>query len=406
MGIIYVMLKFRKFVSFEFWRNLIKLYHLKGAFLVLIVFFSIFWQIGTYSSGISPSEEKQYQASSSFNQIVSNPVDAPLKTVELGFIKSGLEKPLAARLTSSLVACSFVLALYIVIKRLLGKFYAGMGVLLVMGIPLFQVLARSGSGSIAILVLLPLGLLIHDLTKRLSNPGSRHLALLSVIVAFFLYTPAAMWLAAPVALKNRKDIARVLKSSKNSRLMLAAVLLLVLLAPLLMAVITDFTQFREWLMLPSAWPGLNEILMRLLWFVPSVVFTSRDTGEFSVGSEPLIGIAILALVGTGLAATLMKGRELITRMLLIFSIGLVLYILNGRTEVLIALVPGLVILATMGIKYLFKEWKSVFPNNPIPKDFALVLISAVCILQAFFGYYVAHRVWPATDATKRLYVIK
>ncbi len=400
------MLKFRELYSFAFWRDFIKIYHLKGAFLVVVVFISIFWQIGTYSAGLSKSELTQYQASQSLNTIYENPVNAPYKLVEYGFIKLGLEKNLASRLPSAFVAVTFVLALYITVRKLLGRFYAGMCLFLLIGTPLFLILSRSGSGNNAILMIMTCGAALYLLTRRFSNPSYLLLLLVTLTLVTSFYVAGVLWYLLLFAFIYRNKISKHLTQIQRNRLILFSIVLLTLLAPLILALASSVTVFKEWLMLPAYMPAISEFAMRIIWYLPSIVIVTRDYSEFNVGTEPLINIALLAIVTIGLAASFMQGKELLSKLKLFIIISFLLYLLTGRFETLIVIVPVVVVLATTGLKYLYKEWKNVFPNNPIPKELAFFMISFVCILQAFYGFHVAHRVWPATTETKKLYVIK
>ncbi len=383
-----------------------KINHLRGAFLVAVVFFSIFWQIGTYSGGISQYEQSQFLASSSFSKIADNPVNAPYKMLELGYIQSGLEKPIAARLSSSTVAVLFVFAFYLLVKRLFGKFYAGMGIFLLIGIPLFLILARSGDGYIAVLSLLPIVLGLYILSKHHHNASHLRLVLLSLLVAILIYTPGAFWYLIPVVLVYRGYLLNVVKSISRSRLVLYTFLIVGLVIPLVLSLASDSTQLKQLLLLPESLPGIKEVLMGVVWFIPSILIMSRDTSLFIVGTAPLLDIAMVALMSLGVFALYKQGKTLITKIATAIAIGMVIFVISGQQRSLILIVAPLVVLAVSGLKFLYKEWKGVFPNNPIPRDFALLLISALCILQALYGFHVAHHVWPKTTLVKNNYMVK
>jgi hypothetical protein len=68
--------------------------------------------------------------------------------------------------------------------------------------------------------------------------------------------------------------------------------------------------------------------------------------------------------------------------------------------------PALAILSAAGLRYLYIEWRSIFPRNPLPLSFALVIISLLVGLQVAYGLRYSLVAWPHLAATKQLYVLK
>jgi hypothetical protein len=80
--------------------------------------------------------------------------------------------------------------------------------------------------------------------------------------------------------------------------------------------------------------------------------------------------------------------------------------LNNNLRLLALGLPAVGIFMAAGLRYLYIEWRSVFPRNPIPKSLAWLLMVLVVSVQLIYGLSYSLIAWPHTDATKTTYVVK
>jgi succinate dehydrogenase/fumarate reductase cytochrome b subunit len=60
----------------------------------------------------------------------------------------------------------------------------------------------------------------------------------------------------------------------------------------------------------------------------------------------------------------------------------------------------------MGLRYLFIEWRRVFPRNPMAKYFAIALMFGLILIHVFFGIRYSLLAWPSSADTRQTYMLK
>jgi hypothetical protein len=95
-------------------------------------------------------------------------------------------------------------------------------------------------------------------------------------------------------------------------------------------------------------------------------------------------------------------------LLMLSNIGLSVVVagINNDLALLALGVPAAVLLMCAGLRYLYIEWKNVFPFNPIAKSLAIMLLLIVTLVQLSFGLRYSLIVWPHSLGTKANSVIK
>ncbi|HXY18287.1 MAG TPA: hypothetical protein VEH48_02625, partial [Candidatus Nitrosopolaris sp.] len=99
-------------------------------------------------------------------------------------------------------------------------------------------------------------------------------------------------------------------------------------------------------------------------------------------------------------------RRTMLGILAIIVFSIIAAAINNNVLLLALGLPGLAVLVGGGLRYLYAEWRSVFPRNPIPLGFAWALIIAVVGLQMAYGLRYSLIAWPHAPATKQTYVLK
>jgi uncharacterized membrane protein YoaK (UPF0700 family) len=87
-------------------------------------------------------------------------------------------------------------------------------------------------------------------------------------------------------------------------------------------------------------------------------------------------------------------------------IVLILAALNDRYELLLMALPIIAFICGMGLRYLFVEWRQVFPKNPLAKSFAILLMFGIISIHILYGIRYSLLAWPTTPVVKQVYMLK
>jgi hypothetical protein len=130
------------------------------------------------------------------------------------------------------------------------------------------------------------------------------------------------------------------------------------------------------------------------------------TDSLIVARLPLLTILLVALMIFGIYAMWTAAQSKARWLALGVVYAIVAAGFNNDIVLLALGLPAIIIFAAAGLRYLYIEWRSIFPRNPVPKTFALVLIALVAMTQLYFGLRYALSAWPNTPATRAAYVLK
>jgi hypothetical protein len=147
-------------------------------------------------------------------------------------------------------------------------------------------------------------------------------------------------------------------------------------------------------------------LKHLAWMITSLFFRTPYHDQMLIGRLPLLSVIQLALVVFGVYALYSAARKKAFWLSASVIMGVLLAALNNNLRLLFFSLPGLGIFMAAGLRYLYIEWRSVFPKNPIPKGLAIAMLAAVVTIQALYGLTYSLVAWPAAEPTKQVYVIK
>jgi hypothetical protein len=202
---------------------------------------------------------------------------------------------------------------------------------------------------------------------------SRPLAWLVLFAAIglFIYTPGIIWLVLACAVICRKKL--LAASSDMSRFIWFAgpILSLIIIFPLVSSGISHPDSIKQLLLIPSSWASAIEIAKNTAWGVAAIFLRAKTLW--------LGALAIYGIIAAG-----------INDNIIFLALGL----------------PAFAIFISAGLRYLYIEWRTIFPRNPVPKTFALLLIAAVVFSQIYYGVMYSLVAWPHTAATRQVYVLK
>lgn len=374
---------------------------LVGLFMVIVVV--LFWHIASTPPGMSPAEKAAIASSSSLSAIWHWPLNAPHKLLQYVFQSFGHDSVGYMRAVSAAFGLLFSIAVYVLIKNWFGRFVAALSAMLLVGTPLFLILSRSATPIVMYLaLLLPIGWFValkHYKKWPLFN------AVFLILIASAFYSPGVLWFGLIILLFWRKSLFAVLGRVSKPWLVGGGLMFALLLTPLVVA-LTDVNFLRQWLLLPQYLPGVTDILRNLGWAPVSFILRTDSGSQFLVGTTAILSLTQVVFMALGIAAMVRQAAREAIWLGTFAILGVLLYAANGWVPTLLIALPAVIVFAAAGMRYLYTEWKTIFPKNPIPHFVAVLLLSLVCFQQFVYGVHYTYKAWPHTVQTKKLYVLK
>jgi hypothetical protein len=338
-------------------------------FISVVLFLSLGHYLGTHPAGFSSAELITKNASQNPTQLLKDPINAPHNLVAYALHLAGISWRTSIRLGSALIWIAFTLCFFWLVKGLFGRAIGLMGTAVFAATPLFLVMGRDGSGEILLYSAVVILAIYSWLVKsELSRWG---LAALLIFGSLLAYVPGMLvWLAAAAIVFQKKI--RVLFEDTEPLVIGTAVLVSILiLIPLGMAL------FKDWTLSP-----------------------------FLIGRLPVLSVTADALLVFGSFALWSAARLKLAAYAAAVAYAVILAAINDNVNILAFAVPILAVIMTAGLRYLYIEWRKIFPRNPLAKNLALTLMWLIVLVQLIFGLKYAVSAWPSTTDTRSAYVLK
>ena len=373
--------------------------------LLAAVFIVYFWHLSTVGQGLSPAEANARTNSASWHAIAANPVNAPQHLLQYAAQKAGYHGAFSMRLASVIFAILFVGCTFWLMKTWFGLTIGVFSSLVFATTPLVVLLARSASGDIMLLT--PAALLAAYIwlsrRQRKYNP-----AWLCLVLACGLgiYTPGIFWLILIGLIVLRKRIIELAHSVSRKVLLVSLCLIILLMTPFVWALVKDFALFHQLLLIPAHWSGVLETAKSIGWAALALVWRTPTHNALIIGRLPILDVIQISLIVFGAYVMWSRARREMAVLLAMIVAAIIFSGINNDLLLLALCLPALAILSGAGLRYLYNEWRSIFPRNPLPLSFALIIIAALVGLQVAYGLRYSLVAWPHTTATKQLYVIK
>lgn len=371
-----------------------------GLFFILYV-----WRLGSLTPGLSPAESAEAVSSSSMSQIVDNPLYGPHKLIQFGLQSVFDASPVSLRAASVIFVGIFIVSFYFLVAKWFGKLIGLTATVLLASLPWTIILARNATPSI--LLLAPIAVFsCYYWWARTQSWTFWAWLLLCLTVALSLYIPGMFWVLFATTLVGHKLIWFNLKRNSSWGLAFSVLLFLILLAPLGYAFWQNSSLINQLVLIPNDLPTLLDFVKNFGWSVAALFAQAPDHFEYLIGRIAILSalISILVLFG-GYAMNVSARKKLLLMSGLIVFAALVAG-LNDSLIYLTFALPALVVIAAAGLRFLFLEWQNIFPRNPIPKNFAYLLILSLAAIHIFYGVSYGLAAWPNTAETRSVYVIK
>lgn len=363
------------------------------------------WRLGTQTLGLSPAEVAARNASLSLRTIYHQPVYAPLKLIQHFLLKIDPTGFLSLRAASVGFAVVFTVCFYKLAVSWFGRFIGLLAALVFISLPLFVVSAHQASPEI--LLFWPI-LLMWLYYRPLKAEALKPWVWLSLVLiaGLSLYIPGMLWWDAGALIIGRKRIFSAISTVPAWLSGAGAVILLGSLAPLVLSAISRPAVIKQLALAPNHWLGAGQTFKHIGQMAMALFIKTPTTNPLILGHVPLLNVLLVSLLVFGIYAMYIAARPkaLALGLSVIFAIvaaGLV----NDLTFLALGL-PAIGLFIGAGLRYLYIEWRSVFPSNPVPKTFAWILITAVVASQLFFGLRYSLVAWPHSASTRAVYVLK
>ncbi len=363
------------------------------------------WHLGTLTQGLGPHEYLARQTAQSVHQILDSGVNAPYLLLLHTSLKLHGNEIFHLRLTSVIIGMLVFLCLYKILAIGFGRVVAIFTCLIFITTPWLLLSFRSAEATVMWLWLIVV-VAVFAWSLRQKRKSGLSLILLSILTAISLYTPGLIWLLALGVVMGRNRLSGIIKQSSRIYLGIAAAVFLLLVAPLLVALVSHPANIKPLLLMPARFPSLVEILKSTAWSFFGVFWRTQSHVDIGIGRLPLLNILEAAFCIFGIYALFSRAKNLTYFLAVVVLISVISAGINQNPEFLLISLPALIVFIAAGLRYLYLEWRRVFPLNPFARFLALALILIVVMMQIFYGLRYSLVAWPNTEATKALYVLK
>ncbi|MEX2007031.1 MAG: glycosyltransferase family 39 protein [Candidatus Saccharimonadales bacterium] len=381
----------------------------KPLLLALVLGFAAFglfgWGLSSLTPGLSPAEAAARVSSSSLGAIAGSPINAPHKLTQLLFGHIPLPDSIALRLASVGAALIFTACFYLLVRHWFGKTVGIFGTLLFISTPLVIVMARQGSPEIMYLSPLAAAGAYYWLIRTKRHLNAAWLTLF-VVSGLALYTPGVIWWLILGAIAARVVLTNGARRVGRGIFLGSFAILAIILAPLVAAVAKEPLVLKSLLLVPSKWPQIPEALESIGGMAVGLVWQAPYHHPLIINKLPLLAMAQVALAIFGAYAMFAKAKNKVYILMSVLLLGVIAAGLNQNLAILAFVLPVVSLLAAAGLRFLYLEWKVIFPKNPLAHMLAIFLMLSLIGAHLFFGVRYGLVAWPRSMETRQLYVLQ
>ncbi len=390
-------------VSFS-WPRLAKASLVAG--LAALTYWLYFWHLGRLVPGLSAAEIQTRAASHSLRAIFDSPLNGPYYAWERLWQAVGHGHASYLRLGGSLIALGLVYCFFSLCRRWLGAFMAALASLAFASLPWLVLSARTASADIMWLSPLVLAYL-YNLVITAKNRIGLKLGLLALAAAVVLYTPGLIWFALLGAIFAAKPLWQKFRQLGWAAQSLISLIFLATLAPLARGLVIHHVDLRSWLLIPHPWFSPLVSLKGIAWALLMLIWRAPTHLPIILGRLPILSAGLIVLMGLGLVNLYRHySRWLVVAGLSWTGLVTILAGINQAWPLVGSLAPFCLLAGAFGLDYLYKEWRSIFPRNPLAKATALVLIFMLIGAQLTYALRYSLVAWPHSPLTRAAYVLK
>jgi 4-amino-4-deoxy-L-arabinose transferase-like glycosyltransferase len=376
----------------------------------MVLFFALLsllliFHLGSKPPFLAKSEISTISHSQNINSILKKPVNAPHDIIIYVAKQVGLTKNFYYRLPSTLFALLFLFCFYSLARGWFGKTIGLLSTVIAASTPIFLITARQASPQIMLLA--PLAIMaIFATLQRAKKNQSFYFYCLVICCAVFLYVPGMVWWLIGTVIICRKKIFNLLEMVPMMHIIIAALIAFILLVPLAVALVNDWTIIKSLALIPSHMAAPLDLLKNIAWMGNALFIKAPYTDNLILGRLAMLNIIQVAFLLFGSFALWTVAKTKLLALLGAILLAILLAGINNQLNYLLLGLGSAWVIIGAGLRYLYIEWRSVFPRNPLARYLAITLMSLVVIVNLLFGMRYSLIAWPHTIVTKNSNVIK
>ena len=368
---------------------------------VLLVAALFGFRIASLVEGTTYAERDLRSSTIQLRSIADNPVNAPYKTAQ--YVVGKVNRTVSSqRLVSGLAAGLMILLFYTIASRLFRRYVAlGTTLMFATSSALLHI-GRSGTPDIMLLTMF--ALIVCGYGARFSVRNSRWLLITSAAVGLSLFVPGMVYFLVAGAVWQFKSIKRAVQTSSPLLIAACSAIILASLTPIVLSIINDTSLVKAYLGLPAKLPSPVTMLKTMLSVPAGVVAFAPKDAYFRLGRLPLLdvfGAGMLILGCYGLVKKYSLDR---TRLLAGILIVTMLWCgVSGDYRNSLLLLPFVYLVVGTGMSWFIRQWRSVFPRNPLAIFIAYILLGGGILLSCNYQLQRYFLAWPDSPETKAVY---
>jgi hypothetical protein len=370
-----------------------------------LVYFIFLWHLSNLTPGLNLNESAVQVKTWTFQEALSDPTNAPFKLLQSLFVRVSPNSIAALRLISVVMAALFSFCFYKLAVGWFGKAIGLYGTFIFVTLPLFVISARQATGEIMFFMPIVLLWLFWLIVKKNQNTSWLWLILVAA-GGLSLYTPGMLWWLVGAYFISRQQLSEATSEVSIKTSILGLFILMISVLPLVASIVQHPNNVKVILALPQQLAMPVDIGKHIGWMGLSLFAKTGSDNLLAIGRLPVLNILILALMVFGGYALRKVDLAKTIGLALSILLGVLLAGINNNLAFLALGLPAAAILATAGLRYLYIEWRTIFPRNPLAKNFALTLLALVTLTQVYYGLHYSLVAWPNSQAVKHAYVLK
>ncbi|HET9722180.1 MAG TPA: glycosyltransferase family 39 protein [Candidatus Saccharimonadales bacterium] len=372
---------------------------------IVVLFVLYIWRLGSLVPGLSSNEVAARDVSSGIHKIYHQPLYAPHSLVQHLFTTFSPHSPFYLRFTSVIFALVMIFCFYKLAVMLFGKLIGSAGALIFAATPFLVVSGRQATAAIMLFSPVVLMLIYNWLVK---SQGHKNLAWLLLIIssAILVYVPGLFWFVIAGFIICRQRLISAIAEVPRRVTGIGFILGGLILVPLILRIVSHWTIVKGILLIPTNWEGAVHFIKNIAWMFLSLFVHASHQNDLIVGQLALLSIVQTALLVFGAYALWGAAKSKFYLLWLNIIFAVVAAAANNNLVYLALGLPAAGIFVTAGLRYLYIEWRAIFPVNPLPKTVAILLIGVVLAIQTIYGLRYSVTAWPQTIGTRNAYVLK
>lgn len=366
---------------------------------VIAVIILFLFQLKSLTPGISQAELATYDSARSVSVIVDNPVNAPYKAGV--FVSTHVfDSAFGLRFTGAIIGILSVVIFFLLIRQIFDPLVAIATTAMFATSSYLLTMSRSALPSVTLLTLL--GIVAIGYYIRFGKRKDLGWIGAAAILGISLYVPGMLLFLLPLAAWQFPQIRKSFERLQPPIIIIASVTFGLLCVPLFVSIVREPALWREYLGIPSGIAPITEMAKYSATAIASLFIMSPKDPSIWLGRQPILDVFATAMFIYGLVAIAKQYR--LDRFWLVAGVFLISILWIGFTTNrygLILLLPFTYLVVGHGLQRLIRQWRSVFPRNPIARYTGAVLLVITIAASVNFQVHRYFVAWPHADETKQ-----